>query len=79
MGTYEASVRQALSPDQQDLIDHQEHCSADPEKLAAVGAALGHQVRVRRSDDEFALYTVSEVRQETPDTVVRMGRRGRER
>jgi hypothetical protein len=30
MATYEASVRKALTASQQDLIDHKEHCSADP-------------------------------------------------
>lgn len=77
MGTYDASIQRARQGDQQDLIDHAEHCSADPRKLASVGAELGHQVRVRRSADEYALFTVSEVCVETPDSVVRMGRRGR--
>jgi phage replication-related protein YjqB (UPF0714/DUF867 family) len=79
MATYDACVRQALKPEQQDLIDHQEHCSADPARLDAVGAALRDQVRIRRGDHQYALYTVSELRPETPDTVVRMGRTGRER
>ena len=79
MGIYQASVRRALSPEQQDLIDHAEHCSADPDRLAAAGAGLGHQVRVARDDTDVALYTVSEVRHETPDVVIRMGRKGRER
>ena len=79
MGTYEASVRRAQRPEQQDLIDHQEHCSADKDKLAAAGAGRGDQVRVCRNAKQYALYTVSEVRQETPDTVVRMGEDGRER
>ena len=30
MATYVASVRKALADSQQDLIDHKEHCSADP-------------------------------------------------
>src|SRR5262249_15946365 len=56
-----------------------EHCSADPEKLATVGRLLGHQVRIKRNDDEYGLYTVSELRQENQDNVVRMGKIGRER
>ena len=64
MATYDVSVRKADRSTQQDLIDHKEHCSADPEKLATVGRALGHQVRIKRSDSEYGLYTVSEVRQE---------------
>jgi phage replication-related protein YjqB (UPF0714/DUF867 family) len=79
MPTYGASVKKALKPDQQDLIDHKEHCSADPEKLASVGHALGHQVRIKRNDYEYGLYTVSELRQESPDNIVRMGKTGRQR
>jgi phage replication-related protein YjqB (UPF0714/DUF867 family) len=79
MATYEASVKKALKPSQQDLIDHKEHCSADPEKLATLGRECGHQVRIKRNDSEYGLYTVSQVRQESPDDVVRMGLTGRER
>jgi phage replication-related protein YjqB (UPF0714/DUF867 family) len=79
MATYEASVKKALTTSQQDLIDHKEHCSADPEKLATVGRALGHQVRIKRNESEYALYTVSQVRQESPDKIVRMGVTGRRR
>jgi phage replication-related protein YjqB (UPF0714/DUF867 family) len=79
MATYEASVEKALSPQQEDLLKQEEHCSADPEKLATVGRALGHQVRIQRSSSEYGLYTVSEVRQESPDNIVRMGLAGRKR
>jgi hypothetical protein len=60
MATYDAAVRKAL-PDQTDLQDRREHCSVDAARLAAVGRAIGHQVRVRLSSDAFGLYTVSEV------------------
>jgi hypothetical protein len=43
MATYDASIKKALSPEQDDLIDHKEHCSADLEKLATVGRALWHR------------------------------------
>lgn len=79
MAVFGASIKQALKPQQQDLIEHKEHCSADREKLAAAGRSCGHQVRIKRSDDEYGLYTVSEVRQETPDNIIRMGKDGRER
>jgi hypothetical protein len=79
MAAYDASIKKALSPEQDDLIDHKEHCSADPEKLATAGRALRHQVRIKRNDDEYGLYTVSDVRQENPDNIVRMGKGGRER
>src|SRR5262245_27617764 len=79
MAAYSASIKRALDPEQKDLIKHKEHCSADPEKLATVGRALWHQVRIKRNDDEYGLYTVSEVRPESPDNIVRMGKGGRER
>jgi phage replication-related protein YjqB (UPF0714/DUF867 family) len=78
MATYDANVRMAFSS-QGTLINMEEHCSADPEQLAAIGRAQGHQVRVKRNDDEYALYTVSETRQETPETIVRMARTARAR
>ena len=81
MATYEAQVRPALKDEQPDLLDHPEHCSADARALAGIGRAAGHQIRVRLAADPpvFGLYTVSEVRDETPDIVVRMGHGGRER
>ena len=50
MATYDVSVKKAQRPEQQDLIDHEEHCSADPRKLATVGRDLGHQVRIKRNE-----------------------------
>src|SRR5262249_60793993 len=79
MATYEASVKKALTASQQDLIDHKEHCSVDPVKLAAVGRERGHQVRGKRNDSEYGLYTVSQGRQERPDKIVRIGSAGRGR
>ena len=79
MATYVASIKRALRPSQEQLVDHREHCSADPDKLATIGCAVGHQVRIKRNNDEYGLYTVSEVRQENPDNVVRMGLTGRRR
>ena len=79
MATYHASIKKAFDPEQKDLIDHKEHCSADPVKLATVGRERGHQVRIKRNDSEYGLYTVSQVRQESPDNIVRMGSTGRKR
>jgi phage replication-related protein YjqB (UPF0714/DUF867 family) len=79
MATYDASVKRALTSSQQDLIDHKEHCSADPVKLATVGRERGQQVRIKRNVSEYGLYTVSQVRQESPDNIVRMGSTGRKR
>lgn len=55
------------------IADKREHCSTDVDRLAPVHCALGQQVRVVRSDSEYALYTVGETPKESPDTVVRMG------
>ena len=79
MATCDASIKKALRPEQDDLIDHEEHCSADPDKLATIGRARRHQIRIRRADHEYGLFTVCEVRQENPDNIVRMGKGGRER
>jgi phage replication-related protein YjqB (UPF0714/DUF867 family) len=79
MATYDASVKKALKPSQQDLIDDKEHCSADPDKLATVGRERGQKVRIKRNDSEYGLYTVSQIRQESPNNIVRMGSTGRKR
>jgi murein DD-endopeptidase MepM/ murein hydrolase activator NlpD len=78
MATYDATVKKAFNA-QGTLINEGEHCSADPERLANIGRAQGRQIRVKRNENEYALYTVSETRQETPDTIVRMAREGRAR
>ena len=78
MPTFDAAIREQR-PSQGDLATHPEHCSADPERLAAIGLARSRQVRIRRDDEEVALYTVSQVRQEHPSRVVRMGPGGRGR
>jgi phage replication-related protein YjqB (UPF0714/DUF867 family) len=79
MATYDALVKKALTSAQQDLIDHKEHCSAASVKLVTVGRERGHQVRIKRNESEYGLYTVSQVRQESPDNIVRMGSTGRKR
>jgi phage replication-related protein YjqB (UPF0714/DUF867 family) len=79
MATYDTNVRRAFSS-QETLIDRKEHCSADPEQLATIGRALGHQIRVWRNESgAVALYTVSEVRVESPGTIIRMARAARAR
>ena len=78
MPTYDASIARER-PSQDHLRQRREHCSADPGRLAAIGCAVGHQVRIRRSADQYGLYTVREARQENPDTIVRMGPGGRRR
>ena len=78
MAIHPVRVRKSL-PTQDDLQHRREHCSADPRALSAVGITKGQQVRVKRNDDIYALYTVTEVRTENGDNVVRMGLRGRRR
>ena len=59
--------------------NRREHCSVDAGQLESIGCVLGQQVRVIKSQDQFALYTVGEVRRERPPTIVRMTAEGRER
>ena len=75
--TTTTSVKQALDT-QEDLKNHREHCAPAARALASLGGGPGQQVRIHR-DDEFALYTVSELLHETTDPVVRMGLGGRRR
>jgi phage replication-related protein YjqB (UPF0714/DUF867 family) len=77
-GPSPVTVRQALSS-QQDLIDKGEYCSADPRLLDALGIEPGGQIRIRRSEEEYAVYTVHEVREEERPEIVRVGKVGRER
>jgi phage replication-related protein YjqB (UPF0714/DUF867 family) len=76
--SFPATVRRALES-QEDLIDQPEHCSADRAQLGMIGRDLGQQVRIYRDKTSFALFTVSEVCDEVPNSIVRMGRDGRDR
>jgi hypothetical protein len=76
MAIHDVSIKKALSS-QTDLITDLEHCSVDPNTLTVIGCALGYQLRIKRNSDERGLYTVSEVGQDNPDNVVRMGLGGR--
>src|SRR5262245_61234816 len=78
MGIGEATIRRALSS-QDDLKARREHCSVDDRLLGSVGAAVGQQIRIRRTPSEYALFTVGEARQEDEATVVRLGLGGRRR
>jgi phage replication-related protein YjqB (UPF0714/DUF867 family) len=78
MAIHNVSIKKALSS-QTDLITRREHCSLDPNTLAMIGRAVGYQVRIERNNDEHGLYTVSEVGQDNPANVVRMGLGGRQR
>ena len=78
MASTSAAISRARGS-QEDLKRNPEHCSADPVRLAAIGRAHRQQVRIYRTPEDFALYTVSEVRPELPDELVRMGPAGRQR
>ncbi len=71
MATATTSVKKPLDT-QADLEDHREHCAPAASVLASLDSGLRQQVRIHR-DDEFALFTVSELLHETTDSVVRMG------
>ena len=76
--TFVAPVRKAFA-EQSTLINRPEHCSLDPDRLASIGLVCGSQIRVVRNAEELALYTISETRQETTDSTVRMGSDARQR
>jgi hypothetical protein len=83
---YAAQIRQLRLPEQDDLKNESERCSADPVTLKSIGRSVGQQVRIKRSDDcrFVALFTV---KQANPDddvgdpkraNVVRTGQTGRD-
>jgi phage replication-related protein YjqB (UPF0714/DUF867 family) len=76
MGSFDVRVR--LAPAGSGLIGRPEHCSADPDRLAAIGSAVGMQVRLTRPGGELAVYTVSEAAP-GDGAVVRVGAAGRRR
>jgi phage replication-related protein YjqB (UPF0714/DUF867 family) len=75
-GGFDGWVKKAFSS-QWTLLGRGEHCSLDPDRLASMTLIPGSQIRVRRSPDQLALYTVSETRQESTDTIVRMAQPAR--
>jgi len=78
MAGFTGRVRKAFNT-QPTLQKQREHCSLDPQRPASLGLPVRSQIRVRRSADQLALYTVSETRDESPDTTVRMVQIARER
>ena len=77
MATARTSVKKALDT-QTDLQNRREHCAPAARTLASLDSGPGQQVRIHRND-EFALFTVSELLHETTEAVVRMGLGGRQR
>ena len=47
---YTAQIRKLRLPEQDELKNESERCSADPVMLESIDRALGQQVRIKRSD-----------------------------
>ena len=84
---YTAQILKLRLPEQEELKNESERCSADPAMLNSIGRSIGQQVRITRSDSPnfVALYTVKQANPEAdlgdPElaNVVRTGQTGRER
>jgi phage replication-related protein YjqB (UPF0714/DUF867 family) len=76
--SFDGAAKVALKT-QKSLLKSGEHCSADPDQLRTIGRGAGQQVRIYRGSADLALFTVSETRDETPETIVRIAKAGRER
>ena len=59
---YAARILKLRLPEQNELKNAPERCSADPVKLETIGRSIGEQVRIKRKDDSrfVALYTVKQ-------------------
>ena len=77
MATATTLVKKAFDT-QTDLKNRREHCAPAARTLASLDSGPSQQVRIHRND-EFALFTVSELLHETTEAVVRMGPGGRQR
>lgn len=78
MAIHDVLIKKTLSS-QRNLRRRREHCSVAFETLVAIGGVVGQQIRIKRTNDEYGLYTVSEVHQENLAHTVRMGLTGRQR
>jgi phage replication-related protein YjqB (UPF0714/DUF867 family) len=84
---YKARILKLDLPEQDSLKNDAERCSADPASLQSIGRAVGHQVRIVRTDAPgfLAIYTVaqpnpgSDLADPNRASVVRTGLQGRER
>jgi phage replication-related protein YjqB (UPF0714/DUF867 family) len=80
---YAARILKLRLPEQDDLKNESERCSADPSTLESIGRCIGQQVRIRRRDDPrfVALFTAKQANPDAgggPD-IIRAGLTGRER
>ena len=83
---YTAKILKLRLPEQDELKNETERCSADPVMLESIGRSIGQQVRIKRDGSGFvALYTVKQANPAAdlshPElaNVVRTGQTGRER
>ena len=84
---YSAQLLKLRLPEQDDLKNESERCSADPATLTSIGRTIDQQVRIIRSDSPnfVAVYTVKQANPAAdlgdPElaNVVRTGQTGRER
>lgn len=82
MAERDVRVERAQRGEQDDLIEHDEHCSMDPRTMEALGVGLHQQVRITRILPGGAVpgvATVTQARDEERADVVRMGEDGRRR
>ena len=64
--TFHARILKLRLPEQDSLKNAAERCSADPVSLASIGRAVGEQVRIKRTDDFVAAYTVNQPNPDDP-------------
>lgn len=83
---YSAQILKLRAPEQDDLKNESELCSANPATLKSIGRFLGQQVRVSRDNTNFvALFTVKQANPAADlsdpklGNVVRVGQTGRKR
>lgn len=77
--TYNTGLISGLADSQDDLVLEPTAISADPRLLDTQDISVGQQVRLTRTDDEFAAYTVVEDRPEAPEETLRMPDSGKSR
>lgn len=73
------SVVDVQPPAQGQQLGSDRYCSIATDFAQWMGVAPGDQVRIKRNADEYALYTIKELRNEGNPTTVRMRKGGRER
>src|SRR5262245_51814320 len=85
---FDARILKLRLPEQDDIKNDSERCSADTEMLKSIGRVVGQQVRISRKGSGgsgfVALYTVKQANpasanDPSPSNVVRTGQLGRER